>query len=551
MDYWQKSSLIGDCFGGVATGGIIAAYHGLRWVGVELESRFVALGNENIDMHRAAWATAGDPVPLLIQGDSRNFAALVAGCDAIASSPPYGESTGVPSLGTVNREDWQNRNGGDIVKRRGLTGEYGSTDGQIGLLKSGDVDSVISSPPYADSLSPSAGIDRERRHEIAKRLGKKIEEVTPADIGEAAEQDSYGKTPGQIGSLEQGQISAVASSPPFSVDQPCASQTQALKDYHAFTRGDGSKRDQVMVSDGNIQACPTGSLDSVITSPPYSNSLTDRNGIDLTKLACGSHGPNTQAKAAGYGESEGQIGNLSCQHLSAIVSSPPYAESIQGDHSERETAAESQAKRVTTGGSLGQSQRNGGYGATEGNIGNLKEGELDAVATSPPFENQLASHDNFVAPHDTGKRMATDYNTAYGASEGQIGKEVKETYWKAVSLVYQQMHIALKPSGVAVLVVKNYVSKGKIVDLIGQTIILLEHLGFDVFEETRCSLVKEKHYHSLFEDEQVITTKTERKSFFKRLAESKGSPKIDYESVIWCRKRELNAASVGRMDSGS
>lgn len=35
---------------------------------------------------------------------------------------------------------------------------------------------------------------------------------------------------------------------------------------------------------------------------------------------------------------------------------------------------------------------------------------------------------------------------------------------------------------------------------------------------------------------QAVTKRTERKSFFRRLAESKGSPRIDYEEVIWVQK---------------
>ncbi len=47
-------------------------------------------------------------------------------------------------------------------------------------------------------------------------------------------------------------------------------------------------------------------------------------------------------------------------------------------------------------------------------------------------------------------------------------------------------------------------------------------------------LVKEKRHKSLYGGE--IVTRTERKSFFRRLAESKGSPRIDYEEVLIVRK---------------
>jgi len=43
--YWAAQQVIGDPFGGVGLGGIVCAYHGLRWIGVELEPRFVGFAN--------------------------------------------------------------------------------------------------------------------------------------------------------------------------------------------------------------------------------------------------------------------------------------------------------------------------------------------------------------------------------------------------------------------------------------------------------------------------------------------------------------------------
>lgn len=51
-----------------------------------------------------------------------------AGC---VSSSPYEGSEGSPSLGSVNKDNWGN-DGRDIVARRGLTANYGSSDDQLG-----------------------------------------------------------------------------------------------------------------------------------------------------------------------------------------------------------------------------------------------------------------------------------------------------------------------------------------------------------------------------------------------------------------------------------
>lgn len=220
----------------------------------------------------------------------------------------------------------------------------------------------------------------------------------------------------------------------------------------------------------------------------------------------------------------------------AVVTSPPYADSIKGDHGETETAAESRDKRRTEGGSLGQSQRSGGYGVTEGNIGQLKPGDVDAVVTSPPFQDCGA---NLGGVGDTpGQRQQIHdshrRNSAYGSMPGQIGNDSGDTYWQAVAAVYEQCRQVLKPGGMLVVVVKDHVKDGKRVPLCDDTLKLLVRLGFEPVERIRAWLVKKARHPSLFGGEEVETKS--RKSFFRWLTEQKGSPHIDWEEVL-CLKR--------------
>jgi len=144
---------------------------------------------------------------------------------------------------------------------------------------------------------------------------------------------------------------------------------------------------------------------------------------------------------------------------------------------------------------------------------------------------RLAGH-----PESVVKKVTPGAHTSglgYGIADGQIGRESGETYWSACAQVYRQMGLALKPGGVAAIVLKDYVKAGKRVPLCDDTCRLLESLGFEVFERTRCWLVKETVEPGLFGD---VIRRKERKSFFRRLAEQKGSPRIDWEEVIWCRK---------------
>jgi len=187
--WWSVGDLVGDCFGGIGTGGVVAAGLGLRWVGVELEPRFVrmAAGYDCPGMSKGEWVRwfgryvrhadlcpqcqlgfgRKDVRPLLpdgdgqyygdgripwvaahryagngvrmVQGDSRQFASIVGALDCVVTSPPYAE-TSIIGGDQINRDN--------IGKGMDLTGHhknaasknYGTTPGQIGSLKAGKLE---------------------------------------------------------------------------------------------------------------------------------------------------------------------------------------------------------------------------------------------------------------------------------------------------------------------------------------------------------------------------------------------------------------------------
>src|SRR5574341_288445 len=67
-----------DPFGGVSLGALDAMRLGLHWTGIELESKFVDLGNRNINLWNSRfgqmpnWGSAR-----LLQGDSRHLLELI------------------------------------------------------------------------------------------------------------------------------------------------------------------------------------------------------------------------------------------------------------------------------------------------------------------------------------------------------------------------------------------------------------------------------------------------------------------------------------------
>jgi hypothetical protein len=400
--WWRKGDLVADPFGGVGCGGVVAAYRGLRWVGVELEPRFVALAEETFALHRGKWAAAGDVPPLILQGDSRNFAAVVA----CVTSPAWVDPRERPP------QDAQGDSRQFAAPAAGAAG-------------------VITSPPYAAQVVRPGGRDPGDLAGLPVNGDTRRGRVGPA---QGHYLDAYGTTPGQLGAL------------------------------------------------------PAGDADSVVTSPPYADSDAHPSLGSVNKDAWGSDGRKISARRGlsdDYGTTPGQFGALPAGDVGAVVTSPPYE---------------------------GSNQR---YEETEGCRERLK-------ASGEPKSGCGLMR---------GRASMTE---GYGTAPGQVGALRQETYWDAVRCIYGQCLLALKPGGVACVVIKDFVRAKKRVPLCDQTWRLLLSLGFTPVERIRCLLSEETREPSLFGGCEV--KKRSRVSFFRRLAEKKGSPPIDAEEILVVRR---------------
>ncbi len=574
--WWTVGSYIGDPFGGVALGGIVAGYYGLNWVGVELESAatggspFVELGNRNIDLHRAKWKALGYDVNVqLVQGDSREFATILRRLAIIdqleqAKGSPEQISAAITSPPYISGGHHPDQTGAWNTNGRGQgmtqdEANYGSTPGQIGRLKAGELSSVITSPPYAESIGNENGID------YSKAKGPK-DGLKPS-VARDSIGGPYGSTEGNIGNCRLGSLEGVL---------PCHNTTQITTDGAAAAKSgealDGSPSDgkpsnemgtPVVIVEQRTSSSSTTSKNQpkrvgngTIASTTSKLSVADAIS-DSTFLAVGTSelvlsaanslspdkGPHLHARPT-VGMSARGNSNLRAGQVDACITSPPYAES--------ETASACKAQNPD--GRQQSYKRAMGcnnYGHTEGQIGALRAGQVDACVTSPPYEAtdlngkratpclerkaellEAAGHD---AKKWLGKKRCTQMRTdGYGASDGQIGNSTGQTYWEACAQVYQQVYQSLRPGGVMAVVVKDYVAKGKRVPLCDDTLKLLVSIGFEPIERVHAMLVKETVENTLFDG--PVTQRREKKSFFRRLAERRGSPRIDFEEVLWVRK---------------
>lgn len=428
--YVHKGDTVGDPFGGVAVGGLAAAYRGLRWVGVELEPKFINLARANINLHRSKLEYLNLPLPQIIQGDSRRFDELIPGRDAVITSPPF--TQGYQSGGGINKKGY-GPNGEDKVGQRTYQAQGGDrVAGNIETLKEGSVDACISSPPYATISTGAGGLNTKPAKHPGQQSGR-----SAASSSQDTDQ-RYGDSEGQISRLKDGGIEAVVSSPPWEANAEGARKASKFKDPSAILksgRGHGAS-DAAVLAQAERDAQNT------------------------------------------YGESPGQIGKLKGGSVDAIATSPPYAGSIKN---------------------------------------------VEGCGTDPKASDRKCGPNSQQASRE-----------GYGNTSGQIGREDGETYWQAMAQVYLSCLKAIKPGGVLVLVLKDYVKDRKRVPLCDDTARLLEHIGFVEVERIHAMLVKETTHGDLFNG--VDIKKKSRKSFFRRLAEAKGSPKIDFEEVIIARR---------------
>ena len=357
----QSGAIVVDPFGGIGSTGILGAYEGYRLICCELEPRFVKLAKQNIALHARKLAALGLPQPVIIQGDSRRLCELLQEADLIVSSPPF--------YGVVATQD----------------------------------------PNW---LTPG---------EQEKRIPSK------------SNQPDYGTSPGQLGAMKP------------------------------------------------------GSIDCVLSSPPFMET-------------------NTGGRQFG---------------ASQVVSQNPDRQWI--------TKWE-QGKREET---------RSGYGQTPGNLGNLKPGDVNLILSSPPYEK---AHSPNTSESDVLNKNRKDLRkwawnqTQQGETEGQLGNSQGPTFWEAARDIVAQCLQILRPGGVAIWVVKDFVRAKKRVDFTGDWRKLCEAVGFQTLHEHHAMLYKEDRFVAFWGEE--IIDRTNRNSFFRTLTNNKAGWAAYWEIVPETERQE-------------
>ena len=190
---------------------------------------------------------------------------------------------------------------------------------------------------------------------------------------------------------------------------------------------------------------------------------------------------------------------------------------------------------------LGLEKKSGDeYGHAPGQLAALPPGSVASVISSPPYESNRL-HDGgidpkqFAEPHRAGGNNQATTMKDYGRAAGQLSNESSGTFWEASKAILEQCYQLLPAGGHAIFVVKNFVRAKREVDFTGDWRRLCEAVGFRLVCEHQALLTKTWQEPDLFVG--ATTKMRERKSFFRHLAERKGSPRIDWE-VVQCLRRD-------------
>ena len=255
-----------------------------------------------------------------------------------------------------------------------------------------------------------------------------------------------------------------------------------------------------------------GLVDKVITSPPYAEAQSG-GGIAKKGYQGPKHGPTDLVGKRSYMPEniggENNISNLPYGQIDKIVTSPPYAEGLDGAGQNKGAEGAisiGDIKAVCK--ELGINHASENMPAFRQKMRERRRQYVDSIITSPPYEGSVSAstggeRDMASARQREKRLLGKGYNPAkyqggvgrnlevdfqYSKDTENIGNLKSDSYLSAMLQVYQQCHKVLRPGGLMILVTKNFIRNKQVVRLDTDTIKLCEQAGFTYLE---------RHYRKL------------------------------------------------------
>ena len=547
--YLAEGMTVLDPFAGIGGFAYHALKHGLNFIGCELEPKFVALGQANIDLWNsryagrfARWGTAQ-----IFQGDSRHLAEVLAGAGfgGAVSSPPFGDITGEhSSRGYVNPEkvaaDFERKYKDGTFKGHAASKEailrslekakeqdYGSAPGQLGNLHldGKELESIIvTCQENTTSIIPVNAEEKScgKQSDVYTATTRKFPPValSPKPTNSKSRGRSRAKKhingKAEIEVTEDSHNLNTKNSVNNSVD--FAKSAAQTNDLQSITKNLPMKPEESgTIQDATLNYCATPVTENIIfenTNEMHSDDLLENKG-----------------------------------DFDSILTSPPFLQTSGGTNVTSESGPLADASliaRHAAGNAAAQ-----GYGESEANLGNMREGQVDMEITSPPYAGSLETQggiDPQKSEHTSGPNSQVNRDdTRYGQTPGQLarlpedavdGVATPDTFWAASKTILEQTyrllraHVPGQPGGVAVFVLKRYIRDGQIVDFSDNWRRLAESVGFKTIIWIRAWLTTDDGTQLAMDGNHKRYTK-KRVSFFRRLHEKKRPDlAINWEDVI-------------------
>ena len=578
--FTKPGETICDPMAGIGTTGIEAMRLGRNCLMVEYEQKFVDWTEESIrNLEKQEFIGKRGKVRVL-RGDARELTRILPEhVDEIVFSPPFSQAN---KGGGIAKKGYEGKHGKDEKLHERHERQLSEDKNNISNLPHGEINHIIMSPPHSEGIGHSQG----------KRAGKdKIGK--DRFYGYYADGDKN-----NIGNIKKhGDIDAVVMSPPYSSIslgglsagearkeiQKLVKKSFKEKGYFEYRGKRYTEKEWLKLNHGrydgrcvikwgsesyskdknsdNIGNLPQGDIDAVIMSPPYAKSVSTKTDPDKRIARLKKAGyldkkdwrrPNT-IKTPGrnavfsenqYSEDPENIGNLPQGSIDAIITSPPYQDVVkEGKEGTGATSDRGRWKREFSG---KKKPTGSGYS------------EVDAIITSPPYEGVMDSKrhtDSGICGRDpkmTKMRYSNvdtiitspPYEDIYGASRhgekarmqktklhkekrlgfpytteqtDNLGNLKGKTYLSEMKKVYEQCYAVLKPGGKAIIVTKNFTRNYKMVRLDMDTILLMESIGFRLVDRYFRKLTSksfwirnyEKKFREEFPDKPLPTAQYE------------------------------------------
>lgn len=386
LNYTNEGENVVDPMAGSGSTGVMCALNDRNCISVELEEKFwrwMEIARENVE--NTPQLTPKGKI-INIRGDSRKLSELLKEHEeeisSVLFSPPYKTAN---EGGGLNKHPPATFRG--VLKNHSF--KLSDNPNNIDNLPFGKADTIITSPPYAQSTSPFV-------RGTPLKDGDDLPTIRCLNI-----QDGYSESMENIGNLS---IDAAIFSPPYTsagtkADENPENYIRRAKERYELMKREGINRPErepgrYSGSWENIGNLPFPLLDMVLFSPPYSDRSEHRVGYDyqardIERGYKPYHGFREQ-----YENNPENIGSLK---FGTILFSPPYFSSISA-----ETDADKRLERLEREGYLDSKEwqrpntiktleRNAMfseniYSRDAGNIGNIKEFGVDVVCTSPPYD---------------------------------------------------------------------------------------------------------------------------------------------------------------------